>query len=115
MNNRLLNTQNKYLNLKAENQALKAELENLNFVLESLSEALLIGNDPSKIFERILVKPQLCILLNPNLTYKQIAQIVDVLDVVPVDHENEQRLAVILTTHRIDPEKESEVIGLIEE
>ena len=101
--------------LQAENAQLKADIQDLNYVLETLNEVLLLTNDPSRLYERIILKPQLCILLNPELTHKQIFNVAEVLNTVQVDHEGEMRFAVLLSVHEVDPERESELIALIEE
>ena len=94
---------------------LEAENEELNYVLEALNEILLLSDDPSRLYERIIAKPQLCILLNPELTHKQIFSIAQELNIVQVEHEGEKRFAVLLAVHETDPEKETELIALIED
>ena len=101
--------------LQAENETLKAENEDLNYVLETLNEILLLDNEPSRLYERILVKPQLCILLNKELTTKQVFSIAETLDTVQVSYNNEDRFAVLLHFHEVDPEKETELIALLQE
>lgn len=101
--------------LEAENKALKAENTELNYAIEALSEILLLSEEPSRLYERILVKPQLCILLNKDLTDKQIFSIAETLDTVQVKHENSDRFAVLLKLYEHDANRKSEVIAVIEE
>ena len=101
--------------LQAENAQLKADIEELNYVLETLNEVLLLSADPSRLYERIILKPQLCILLNKELTNKQIFSIAETLTTVQVDYESEKRFAVLLCVHEVDQERETELIALIEE
>ena len=108
-------TQEQYDTLTKENETLKQEIEDLNFVLEAMSEALLISDDPSKLYERIITKPQLCILLNEELTTNQIFELAQALNLVQVEHEGQQRFATLLSVHKLDPDKESEIIAILED
>lgn len=101
--------------LQAENAQLKTDIEELNYVLETLNEVLLLQGDPSRLYERIILKPQLCILLNKELTNVQLFNIADVLNTVQVEHEGESRFAVLLSVHEVDPERETELIAVLEE
>ena len=101
--------------LQAENTQLKADIEELNYVLETLNEILLLQNDPSRLYERIILKPQLCILLNEKLTNTQIFSIAEMLTTVQVDHEGKKRFAVLLSVHETDPEREDELIAVLGE
>ena len=90
--------------LEAQVEALKQENKDLNEVLESLNEILLVQGEPSRLFERVIAKPQPCILLSKNLNSRQIAELVDTIDVVQVKYKDEDRFAFILVLHKADPE-----------
>lgn len=54
-----------------------------------------LADQPSKILDKLLDEPQLCMLLNPELSQQQIQALVDVFYIIDIEHEGEQRLAVV--------------------
>lgn len=54
-----------------------------------------VGDMPSEILDELIDTPRLCMLLNPNLTQRQIQSLVDVFYIVDIEHEGEQRLAIV--------------------
>lgn len=97
--------------LQKENKELKEENETLTDVLEAFNEMLIVQDDVSLIFERILIKPMLCVLLKKELHAIQIANLTDSCSVVQVDYENEKRFAIVLVLHQVDPERETELLA----
>ena len=54
-----------------------------------------LADQPSEILDELIDTPRLCMLLNPKLTQKQIQSLVDTFYVVDIEHEGEQRFAVV--------------------
>ena len=53
-----------------------------------------LENKP-EILGDLLEQPQLCMLLNPELSPRQIGQLTDVFCIVKLEHEGEQRYAIL--------------------
>lgn len=54
-----------------------------------------LANQPSEILDELLETPRLCMLLNRNLSKQQIGHLTDVFCIVPLEHEGEQRYAIL--------------------
>ena len=54
-----------------------------------------LAAQPSAIIDKLLDTPRLCMLLNPDLSQQQIQSLVDTFYVVDIEHEGEQRFAVV--------------------
>lgn len=54
-----------------------------------------VGDMPSEILDELIDTPRLCMLLNPNLTQRQIQSLVDTFYVVDIKHEGAPHLAAV--------------------
>ena len=54
-----------------------------------------MANHPSDIVSKLVETPRLCMLLNPELTPKQIGMLTDTFYIVEIEHEGTQRLAIL--------------------
>ena len=68
---------------------------------KELYDKIIIG---SNIYEKLIEQPVLCMLLNKDLTDKQISQLIDVFHVIYIDYEGEKRYAVACFLYKDDPE-----------
>ena len=66
----------------------------------------------SEIFEELLETPQLCMLLNPHLSQKQIGNLSNAFYVVPIEHEGKQRFAVICGFYRQENAPEPQIYDM---
>ena len=65
---------------------------------------------PPKIFEKLIEEPQLCMLLNKDLSTAQLASFADTFFVVDIEHEGETRFAVVCGYFRKQPEVEPKLL-----
>lgn len=59
----------------------------------------------SALFEKLIEEPQLCMLLNPNLSTTQVAALTDTFFVVDIEHEGHTRLAVVCGLFQKQPDE----------
>ena len=64
----------------------------------------------SALFEKLIEQPQLCMLLNPDLSTEQLSMLAGTFFVVDIEHEGKTRLAVVCGHYRKHPETESVVV-----
>ena len=88
------------------------ENERLVDVLNSINDAVFNQDDSSKYYEKIMTKPQLCILLKKDISERYVANICESgLHVDIANYEGEERFVVLLVLHTIDETKDTKIIS----